>query len=320
AVSSVNELDEESVLSSQVNGRYEISIDLSPPPSPSGFEITSIGNGAVSLRWDMVAVDDFLGYNVYWRGGAPADTVSANKMFTGDATVTIANLDYELLYYFAVSAVDQSGNESAFSLQLNGKALNTTSPSPPTGVNSAAENVNVPLVNIFWEQNSEPDLSYYKIYRALSPAGLEDLEAAFVDSVFTEFYTDYNIEVGTMYFYQITALDKDDWESAPSPIVSDKALPPVELISPINYQYTNENPTFRWKTVEGAAKYELTLKASRIGSEIWYKEVNSDTTEITYSGSSTLISGNTYYWQVGAITKTGINSVSSVGMFVVSTK
>ena len=320
AVTSVNELDEESVLSTQVNGRYEVSIDLSPPPSPSGFEITSIGNGAVSLRWNMVEVDDLKGYNIYWRGGALADTVTANSMFTGDTSMTLANLDYEILYYFAISAVDQSGNESALSVQLNGKALNTTSPSPPTGVNSAAESVNVPLINIFWEQNSEPDLAYYKVYRALSPAGLEDRESAFVDSVFTEFYTDYDIEIGTMYYYLITALDKADWESAASPIASDKALLPVDLVSPINYQITSDTPTFRWQPVDGAVKYELTLKGSRIGSEIWYNDVNSDTTDITYTGSSALISGNTYYWQVGAITKTDINSVSPVGMFIVKTE
>ncbi len=64
-------------------------------------------------------------------------------------------------------------------------------------------------------------------------------------------------------------------------------------------------------------KYVLTLMSSRIGGEIWYIEVDKNITEVPYSGPSDLISGNTYYWRVGSISKTEINSESAVGTFVV---
>lgn len=320
AVTAVDTYDNESPLSTQVSGMCEASYDYSPPPAPKGLTITSIGNGAVSLRWTPVEADDLKGYNMYWRGGAPADSLSANRMFVSGNSIIITNLDYETLYYFAVTAVDLSGNESAFSVQQSGKPLNTTSPSPPTGVNIAAENVDVPKINVYWAQNTEPDISHYNVYRALSAAGLDDSLSAFITSTFQEYYTDINVEVGITYFYKITAVDKEEWESSSSSIVSDRILPPVELISPVNYQYTGVQPTFFWKPVEGAEKYVITLMSSRIGGEIWYIEVNKNTTELLYSGSIPLISGNTYYWRVGAVSKTEINSESKVGTFVVKTE
>ena len=320
AVTAVDTYENESPLSIQISGKGESNYDNSPPPVPKGLTITSIGNGAVSLRWTPVEADDLKGYNMYWRGGAPADSLSANRMFVSGNSIIITNLDYDTLYYFAVTAVDLSGNESAFSVQQSGKPLNTTSPSPPTGVNIAAENVDVPKINVYWAQNTEPDISHYNVYRALSAAGLDDSLSAFITSTFQEYYTDINVEVGITYFYKITAVDKEEWESSSSSIMSDRILPPVELISPVNYQYTGVQPTFSWKPVEGAEKYVITLMSSRIGGEIWYTEVNKNATELLYSGSIPLISGNTYYWRAGAVSKMEINSESKVGTFVVKTE
>jgi hypothetical protein len=308
-----------SVLSCSSSSTDDNHTDITPPPVPLGLEITSIGNGAVSLKWFQVIDKNLKGYNVYWLGGAEADTLLANRRFVQSNSVTISELDYETLYFFGVSAVDKSGNESAISLQISGKPLNTTSPSPPSNADAIAENINYPKITIFWAPNAEPDLDHYKIYRALSSSEAED-SLAYVASVTQENFIDIDVLVGLKYYYRITAVDKGGWESTSSAIVSDYILPPVKLVSPINYEYVSLNPTFTWEMVDGAQSYNIVLTASRIGEEIWNIVVDGSTTQVQYTGKKKLIRGNTYYWKVGAISRKEINSVSEVGSFVIKSE
>ena len=291
-------------------------VDVTPPPVPSDLTITEIGNGAVDLSWKSVSDKGLQGYNVYWLGGAEADTLNANRRFVVANSITISGLDYETLYYFAVTSIDQSGNESAMSVQEWGRPLNTTSPSPPTGVDLVAENIDYPKITVYWAENYEPDLSYYNIYRSLTAAGLQD-SISFITSLTRENYIDIDVEIGVNYYYRITAVDKGDWESAPSAIVSDYVLSTVIIISPVNFEYVGTSPTFKWESVTGAKKYNLVVTTSRFGGEIWNTEVDKMTTEILYQGKTKLISGNTYYWKVGAISRREINSISDIVSFVV---
>lgn len=315
SVTSVNNSNIESAMSARLTGKCENSDDFIPPSIPSGLVIVDSENGAISLAWLPVNSDDLAGYYVYWRGGAKADTLSANRMFVSVTTTKIIGLDYDIFYYFGITSIDYSGNESALSSQVNGRPQNTTPPDPPQGVNITAENTEISRINIYWSQNSEPDISHYNIYRSTSPS---DLIENFLTSVTQENYVDVNVDIGIEYYYTITAVDKGGLESEQSYIINDKVLPEVELISPVKFQYVTDHPTFKWNQVEGAVKYVLFLRTYRIGGDIWRVEVNKNTTEVPYSGNTNLISGNTYYWQVGAVSKSEINSESSVGTFVVN--
>ena len=294
-------------------------IDITPPPVPSGIEITNIGNGAVNLEWEPVPDKGLEGYNVYWLGESEVDTLSANQRFVQINYATITGLDYDILYYFGISAVDKNGNESAISVQISGKPLNTTSPSPPSNVQIVAENIDYPKIAVFWSPNTEPDLDHYNIYRALDSNELDD-PLSFVSLATRENYADINVDTGMKYYYRITAVDKGGWESTPSSIVSDFILPPVELISPVNYQYVTKTPTFMWEKIDSAVSYNIILSTSRIGGEIWNILIDGSKTQITYNGKIKLISGNTYYWIIGAISRSEINSLSAVGSFVVQTE
>jgi len=291
-------------------------VDVTPPPVPSGLTITEIGNGSVSLNWQPVSDKGLKGYNVYWLGNAEVDTLNANLRFVTTNSEIISGLDYETLYHFAVSSLDMSGNESALSVQVSGKPLNTTSPLPPTGVDLVAENFNYPKITIYWEENTEQDIAYYNLYRALSAAGLSE-STSLVTSLTQENYIDIDVETNVNYFYRVTAVDKEDWESAPSVIVSDYVLPKVTLISPVNFQYVSASPALSWERITGAKQYNVIVTTSRIGGEIFNIIVDETTTEVVYQGKTRLISGNTYYWKVGAISRSQINSISEIASFVV---
>ena len=291
-------------------------IDVTPPAVPQGLTIDRIGNGAVELSWTAVRDEDLRGYSVYWRGGAPVDTLNANKLFTTSTTASLSGLDYNTIYNFAVTALDQGGNESAFSSQQRGIPSNITSPSPPSGVDLVGENIDYPKITVFWTANTEPDLANYRVYRALTPGGLAD-STSYIATVSKENYSDIKVEIGVAYYYRITAVDKGGWESVPSSVVSDYVLPKVFLISPVNFGYVGGVPVLSWNSVPGAKKYNVVVTTSRIGGEILNVEVDSSITKLAYNGKMRLISGNTYYWRVGAISRSEINSVSDIGSFVV---
>lgn len=291
--------------------------DLMPPPIPSNFAITSIGNGAVNLTWTPVSDPDLKGYYVYWQGGATIDPVKANRLLVTGGSVRLTDLDYETTYSFAVSSVDQSNNESRLSQPQIGTPLNTLPPLPPIGVDLVAENIEFPKATLYWSENTEPDIALYEIYRALSTAGSDENTTPIATVVQDKHYTDTTIDVGVVYYYWVKAVDKGGRKSAASAIVGDMVLPKVGLVSPINFEYVGIAPMFTWQAIDGVKKYSVVITTSRIGGEIWNVEVDGGVNQITYNGKVKLISGNTYYWKVGAISRREINSVSSIGSFVV---
>lgn len=290
--------------------------DVTPPPVPTDLSITQIGNGSVTLTWTAVVDPGLKGYHVYWQGGASVDTLRANLRFSDANTITISDLDYETTYSFAVSSIDQSGNESALSIPRSGTPYNTTPPLPPAGVDLVAENIDFPRITLYWTENTEPDIARYDIYRALSASGLSD-STSLVASATQNNFIDTSVLVGTTYFYWVKAVDKGGRESSSSSFVSDAVLQKVTLLSPINFAYVGANPTLAWQAVAGARKYNVVLSTSRIGGEIWNVEVDGSMNQAVYNGKTKLITGNTYWWKVGAISRREINSESTIGSFVV---
>jgi len=112
-------------------------------------------------------------------------------------------------------------------------------------------------------------------------------------------------------------VDTGGWESASSSIVNDMVLPVVVLTSPLNFQYVSANPTLSWEPVEGAVKYQVVISRTRIGSEVWSIEINASAASVVYNGKTKMTPGEKYYWRVGAISRSEINSVSELGSFQV---
>jgi hypothetical protein len=89
--------------------------DVRPPAAPRGlYSVT--GDGMVTLNWVDNTESDFSGYRVYQAacasgGGCPYTLVGAT---TGTVYV-VSGLTNGLTRYFAVSAVDRTGNESPLS-------------------------------------------------------------------------------------------------------------------------------------------------------------------------------------------------------------
>jgi hypothetical protein len=88
--------------------------DVTPPAAPQALSSVT-GDGRVTLTWVKNTEPDFYMYRV-WRGaeyGGPYDNLGS----TATTTYVDETAENGVTYFFAVSAVDRSGNESALSVE-----------------------------------------------------------------------------------------------------------------------------------------------------------------------------------------------------------
>ena len=85
-------------------------------------------NGSISLAWDRSTETDVVGYKVYW--GTSSRLYTAQQDNQNEITATISNLEVGSRYYFAVTAYNQSGLESAYSQEVSGLVGSPPIPTP----------------------------------------------------------------------------------------------------------------------------------------------------------------------------------------------
>ncbi len=95
--------------------------DTTPPAVPSGLAATS-GSGAISLTWSAVSASDLAGYNLY-RSTASIGSIEGLSPVNGgnpltETTLTDADVSNGTTYFYRVTAVDDEGNESGGSSEI----------------------------------------------------------------------------------------------------------------------------------------------------------------------------------------------------------
>ena len=93
----------------------------------------------------------------------------------------------------------------------SGYSVDNLSPSIPSGLAIVREDDNDALVT--WEQNTEPDLSHYELYRDVSPI-FEVSEATMISTQIDTFYVDTSLDYDITYYYKLVAKDYHGNESA----------------------------------------------------------------------------------------------------------
>jgi hypothetical protein len=91
--------------------------DLEPPAAPANLHVTSEGNNQVGLAWDAVVGAD--GYNLYRSPLTGGGYVKLNDSPLTETEYTDTGLANARLYYYVVAALDEVGNESGFSNEVN---------------------------------------------------------------------------------------------------------------------------------------------------------------------------------------------------------
>jgi hypothetical protein len=294
------------------------------PAAPARLRVTKIGDGEIQLSWGAVADEGDVIYVVY-RGEDEGVAVAVDSTFRtqfGDR-----GLEYEVNYTYFVAAVDNFGREGGRSNAVSGQPFNNLAPLAPTTLRAVAHNIEIfdqLEIALDWDANEEADLVGYRVYRstepdfAVSAAGLRA-------EVETPRFADDQIEVGTVYYYQVTAFDRGNKESEGSLAARDVALPAAELVEPIEGELAPAQALFSWRAIPEVLSYRVVVTTSPTSGEISDMELTSDTTAVfkgrVLSGNQQvqLESGSIYYWKVIASTKEGgvENSVSAVEDFKV---
>jgi hypothetical protein len=86
--------------------------DLTPPPAPRSLS-ASAGDGFVSLDWADVTTNDLDGYVVYRSTSAGGPFAALNALLVPASDYLDAAVSNGTTYFYVVSGVDSSGNESA---------------------------------------------------------------------------------------------------------------------------------------------------------------------------------------------------------------
>ena len=146
--------------------------------------------------------------------------------------------------------------------------------------------------------NAVSGAAKYEVYRARSKDGDYTKYSTVTGTSYTN--TSY-IEDGNTYYYKVRALDADGTAGAWSSVVSVtyKQILPAPTVTGGND--SQGRPTLTWKAVSGAAKYEVYRARSKDGDYIKYSTV----TGTSYTNTSYIENGNTYYYKVRALGSDG---------------
>jgi fibronectin type 3 domain-containing protein len=174
--------------------------DYTPPAVPTGLVATA-GNLQVSLDWNDTNDADLYGYNVY-----RSETSGSNYSKIGSLVTSSDYLDDTVTsdeeYYYVVTAVDTSFNESGYSNEDSATPYDATPPAPPSALSATAGDG---TVSLDWLDNSEDDLDGYNLYRSTtSGSGYVKLNGPLLSNTF---YTDSNVTNEITYYYVVTAVD-----------------------------------------------------------------------------------------------------------------
>ena len=125
-VTAVDSTGTESGYSNEVNA---VPADRLIPAIPQNLVVADSSSTTITIKWRKNADSDFLRYRIY-RGTSANPTTKVDSTTAGaaDTTKTFTGLVNGTRYYLRVTAVDSTGNESAYSNEVN------AAPNVPSGI------------------------------------------------------------------------------------------------------------------------------------------------------------------------------------------
>ncbi|MBN1894715.1 hypothetical protein JW906_09475, partial [bacterium] len=183
--------------------------DNTPPQKPGGLIAHAAkGADAVTLNWDRNTDPDLAGYHIYRWAADRKDSVRINPLVLPPAERSFTDSAAVLgtVHYYAVTAVDTAGNESAHSERAHALVTDQTPPGPP-GFLSAR--ITGPSVVLSWRPSPDPDAAGYQVRRGYDEITAFKLNQDMVkDTVFVDNGgKEHPLIPGEQYYYSVVAVD-----------------------------------------------------------------------------------------------------------------
>ena len=264
---------------------YKASSTQLPAPTVTGG---NDAQGRPTLTWK--AVSGAAKYEVYRARSKDGDYIKYSTV-TGTSYTNTSYIENGTTYYYKVRALDANGTAGAWS-SIVSVTYKQTLPAPTvTGGNDSQGRP-----TLKW--NAVTGAAKYEVYRSYSENGTYTKYSTTTGTSYTN--TGY-IENGNTYYYKVRALKSDGTAGAWSSVVSvtyKQTLPAPTVTGGNDAQ---GRPTLKWNAVTGAAKYEVYRARSKDGDYIKYSTV----TGTSYTNTSYIEDGNTYYYKVRALDANG---------------
>ena len=264
---------------------YKASSTQLPAPAVTGGKDSQ---GRPTLKWN--AVTGAAKYEVY-RSYSENGTYTKYSTTTGTSYTNTRYIENGNTYYYKVRALDANGTAGAWS-SIVAVTYKQILPAPTvTGGNDAQGRP-----TLKW--SAVTGAAKYEVYRARSKDGDYIKYSTVTGTSYTN--TSY-IENGNTYYYKVRALKSDGTAGAWSSVVSVTYKQTLSAPSVTGGNDAQGRPTLKWNAVTGAAKYEVYRARSKDGDYIKYSTV----TGTSYTNTSYIEDGNTYYYKVRALDANG---------------
>jgi gliding motility-associated-like protein len=186
--------------------------DNIPPAPPTGL----VANGRdrkVDLQWIANSEPDLAGYNVYRSTYSMGySTIPINTSLITSLSYQDVGLSNGTTYYYVITALDTSGNESNYSNEVSAVPRDTLPPREPAGIKGILS-ADGKTMTISWSAVSKNedgtscnDLAGYSIYRASALDGEYTL-AGFVAGGESLVWTDPENIQGRTFYYMVRTKD-----------------------------------------------------------------------------------------------------------------
>jgi len=177
--------------------KVAIPIDLTPPRAPEELTVTptEYPDRGLAVAWRKVTrdvrghqeLDSIHTYEVFRSdkresledpdslGNTPVYSLSINPLAPQICTLSWIDTSSEIFplygeqdFYYRVRCIDAANNKGALSAIISGRLPDITPPGPTTVIKTVGHPDSIEL---FWDQNPEPDLAGYQIYRSICNKG-----------------------------------------------------------------------------------------------------------------------------------------------------
>ncbi|PJJ57485.1 fibronectin type 3 domain-containing protein [Mumia flava] len=288
--------------------------DQTPPAAPTGLEATA-GDGEVALSWTANTEDDLDSYTIYRTSGTGEPDELVDTVDAGTTEYTDAGVENDTAYTYAITATDDSANESPLSATAGATPTDLTAPAAPGGLEAVGSDA---AVELSWTASAEDDVAGYRVYRGESePVEVDGDGIAGPELLPTPAYTDTDVTNGTTYFYVVVAVDGHGNISDPSGSASATPADTTAPDAPTGLSATldGDQVALDWDDSEAAdfdhfAVYRSAADASAAEALAADEEPLATTTESAYV-DETIEAGNAYTYWVTAVDAAGNESAAS---------
>jgi hypothetical protein len=169
----------------------------------------------------------------------------------------------------------------------------------PTGLTAKGS---AGAITLTWNAEPGSPAPWFTLFRSTSPSG--PWTSVAVTSLLT--FKDTGVTTGTTYFYRMYSFSTNDAQSQYSSIVSASPVPPPSAPTGVTESASTGKVTIKWKSVSGAAFYDV-LRGTKSGGP--YTQI-AQVTSTSYVDTA-VTHGTQYYYVVVAGNSSGLSPNSS---------